>query len=129
MPNEPIKNADEASVADQQRRPYRLDEFAGFTEGLIAVSPDERLAEMFRGSFYRLVTAAKADSPAVACPAIHYAAPGDRQKYDIVQSIRTLTLLREEHPEKRTNGRLHFRSPAEMAQRLQGQSRLASTHE
>ena len=110
-----VKNADEASVADQQRRPYRLGEFAGFTEGLIAVSPDERLAEMFKGSFYRLVTAAKADSPAVACPAIHYAAPGDRQKYDIVQSIRTLTLLQEDHPEKRKNGRLHFRSPAEMA--------------
>jgi DNA-directed DNA polymerase III PolC len=60
------------------------------------------------------VTAAKFDSPAVACPAVHYAAPGDRQKYDIVQSIRTLTLLQEEHPGKRKNGRLHFRSPAEM---------------
>jgi len=109
------KNADEASVADQQRRPYRLDELTGFTEGLIAVSPDDELAELFRGSFYRLVTAAKSDSQAVACPAIHYAVPGDRQKYDVVQSIRTLTLLREEHAEKRTNGRLHFRSPADMA--------------
>ena len=109
-----VKNADEASVADQQRRPYRLGEFAGFTEGLIAVSPDERLAEMFNSSFYRLVTAAKAKSPAVACPAIHYAVPSDRQKYDIVQSIRTLTLLQEEHPEKRKSERLHFRSPAEM---------------
>ncbi|MEI2726961.1 MAG: PHP domain-containing protein [Verrucomicrobiota bacterium] len=121
-------NGDEASVADQQRRPYRIGEFDGFTEGLIAVSSDERLAELFRGSFYRMVTAANADSQAVACPAIHYAAPGDRQKYDIVQSIRTLTLLREEHPEKRTNGRLHFRSPAEMARGLQRQSRLAATH-
>jgi DNA-directed DNA polymerase III PolC len=110
------QNADEASVADQQRRPYRIDELTGFTEGLIAVSPNERLAELFRGSFYRLVTAADSDSQAVACPAIHYAVPADRQKYDIVQSIRTLTLLREEHPEKRANGRLHFRSPAEMAQ-------------
>lgn len=109
-------NGDEASVADQQRRPYRIGEFDGHTEGLIAVSPDERLAELFRGSFYRMVTAANADSQAVACPAVHYAIPGDRQKYDIVQSIRTLTLLREEHPQKRANGRLHFRSPAEMAQ-------------
>jgi len=110
------QNSDEASVADQQRRPCRVDELAGFTEGLIAVSADERLAELFRGSFYRLVTAADSDSQAVACPAIHYAVPADRQKYDIVQSIRTLTLLREEHPGKRTNGRLHFRSPADMAQ-------------
>lgn len=110
------QNADEASVADQQRRPYRVDELTGFTEGLIAVSSNEKLAELFRGSFYRLVTAADSDSQAVACPAIHYAVPSDRQKFDIVQSIRTLTLLREEHPEKRTNGRLHFRSPADMAQ-------------
>jgi hypothetical protein len=65
-----------------------------------------QLAELFRDRFYRLVTAADADSQAVACPAIHYAVPADRQKYDIVQSIRTLTLLREEHPEKRANGRL-----------------------
>ena len=36
-------------------------------------------------------------------------------KYDIVQSIRTLTLLRQEHPAKRTDGRFHFRTPAEMA--------------
>ena len=110
-----VNNADEASVADQQRRPYRRGELADFSEGLIAVSPDEQLAEMFKGRFYHLVTAAKVGTPAVACPAIHYAAPGDRQKYDIVQSIRTLTLLQEEHPGKRKNGRLHFRSPAEMA--------------
>jgi DNA polymerase III alpha subunit len=28
------QNADEASVADQQRRPYRIDELTGFTEGI-----------------------------------------------------------------------------------------------
>ena len=53
--------------------------------------------------------------PAAACPAIHYATPGDRQKYDILQSIRTLTLLHQAHPEKRIGGRFHFRAPAEMA--------------
>jgi DNA-directed DNA polymerase III PolC len=37
-------------------------------------------------------------------------------KYDIVQSIRTLTLLRQEHPSKRTDGRLHFHTPAEMSE-------------
>ncbi len=51
----------------------------------------------------------------VACPPIHYARPGDRLKYDILQSIRTRTLLRQEHPEKRKGGRLHFRPPMEMA--------------
>ena len=51
----------------------------------------------------------------VACPAIHYALPNDRLKYDIVQSIRTLTLLRQTHPEKLLANRLHFRLPAEMS--------------
>jgi hypothetical protein len=36
-------------------------------------------------------------------------------KYDIVQSIRTLTLVAERHAEKRSGGRFHFRAPAEMA--------------
>ena len=108
------RQTDEASVANQQRRPYRCAEFEGLTEGLIAVSADSRLEELFRGSFYSLVTAAQRDERGVACPAVHFAQPSDRQKYDIVQSIRTLTLLQERHPEKRTGGSLHFRSPTEM---------------
>ncbi len=119
---------DEASVAAQQRRSFQHQELEGFTEGLIAVSGDVCLAEMFPGRFYRMATKrhltwpsatlspsdAEREFPVVACPVIRYATPRDRQKYDIVQSIRTLTLLREEHPEKRQDGRLHFRSPAEM---------------
>ena len=107
---------DEASVADQQRRPFRCDQLAGFTEGLIAVSEDAGLAELFPRSFYRLVASRNVpgDFAAVAAPAIHYATPEDRQKYDIVQSIRTLTLLRERHVRKRNNGRFHFRPPQEM---------------
>src|SRR5438552_10383537 len=53
--------------------------------------------------------------PIVACPAIHYATPQDRRRYDILQSIRTLTLLEHEHPGKHRGGRYHFRTPAEMA--------------
>ena len=73
--------------------------------------------DFFPKRFYQLVTAEKRsnDLPSVAAPAVHYATPADRRKYDIVQSIRTLTLLRQEHPEKRTGGRLHFRTPQEMA--------------
>ena len=105
------------SVADQQRRPYRLQEFDGLAGGLLAVGTDERLAERFEGRFYRMLTAARAPKGfrEVACPSIHHGPAGDRQKYDIVQSIRTLTLLREGHPEKRMGGRLHFRAAAEMA--------------
>jgi hypothetical protein len=56
-----------------------------------------RLAELFPGPFYQLATKqiATGSLPVVACPAIHYAVPEDRMKYDIVQSIRTLTLLRQ----------------------------------
>jgi DNA polymerase III alpha subunit len=86
------------------------------TEGLIAVSADIQLAELFPNRFYQLATKqiATGSLPVVACPAIHYALPDDRMKYDIVQSIRTLTLLRQEHPAKRLDGRLHFRTPGEM---------------
>ncbi len=117
-------SGDEASVANQQRRPLRREQLDGFTDGLIAVSGDATLAELFPRSFYRLVTSRDTpeDFPAVACPAIHYATPGDRQKLDIVQSIRTLTLLREQHPEKRSGGRLHFRPPARMAAACQEHS-------
>lgn len=110
-------DADGASVADQQRRPLRRAELDGLTSGLIAVSDDARLAELFPRSFYRLATSYNSpdDFPAVACPPVHYATPDDRQKFDIVQSIRTLTLLREPHPEKRQTGRYHFRPPVELA--------------
>jgi error-prone DNA polymerase len=105
------------AVAAMQRRPVRLECLAGLTEGLIAVSTDLRVAELFPGRFYQLATKqSRADSfPVVACTATHYALPADRLKYDIVQSIRTLTLLRQAHPGKRLEGRFHFRTPAEMA--------------
>jgi len=107
---------DEGAVADQERRPIPLERLNGFTDGLIAVSSDVGVAEAFPGRFYQLATKRPVASrlPVVACPAIHYAVPDDRMKYDIVQSIRTLTLLRQAHPEKRLDGRLHFRSSAEM---------------
>ena len=108
--------SDEGAVAAQQRRPIAVERLDGFTEGLIAVSADVRAAELFPGRFYQMATKQLAASrfPVVACPAIHYALPGDRMKFDIVQSIRTLTLLRQEHPDKRMDGRFHFRTPVEM---------------
>ncbi|MCX6904831.1 MAG: DNA polymerase III subunit alpha, partial [Verrucomicrobia bacterium] len=45
----------------------------------------------------------------------HYATRQDRWKWDIVQSIRTRTLLRQEHPAKQLTGEFHFRAPAAMA--------------
>ncbi|MGA2247083.1 MAG: DNA polymerase IV [Verrucomicrobiota bacterium] len=118
--------SDGGAVADQERRPIAPERLDGITDGLIAVSPDASVAELFPGRFYQMATKghltptlSPSDAgrrfPVVACPAIRYALPDDRLKYDIVQSIRTLTLLRQEHPEKRLDGRLHFRTPAEMA--------------
>jgi DNA-directed DNA polymerase III PolC len=108
---------DEGSVAARQRLPFLRKEFDGLTDGLIAVSEDMGLAEMFPNRFYGMVTGPKTSGEfsVAACPEIRYATSDDRQKYDIVQSIRTLTLLRQEHPDKRRGGRLHFRTPAEMA--------------
>jgi DNA polymerase III alpha subunit/nucleotidyltransferase/DNA polymerase involved in DNA repair len=112
------READEAAVAAQQRLPFGLDELDGLTEGLIAAGPDPPPAALFPRSFYAMAAArGGADGfPAAACPSIHYATPAERQRYDIVQSIRTLTLLQERHAQKRNGGRLHFRAPAEMAE-------------
>ncbi len=112
--------ADEGGVAARQRAPVAggfLRDNAAWLEGLIAVSADTRLAEMFPGRFYALVTAPEtpAGFAAAACPAIHYATGGDRLKYDVLQSIRTLTLLRQAHAGKHEGGRFHFRAPGEMA--------------
>ena len=108
---------DEGSVAARQRLPFRRNEFDGLTDGLIAVGDDMGLAEIFPNRFYGMVTRPKTacEFSVAACPEIRYATSDDRQKYDIVQSIRTLTLLRQDHPDKRRGGRSHFRTPAEMA--------------
>ncbi len=104
------------SVASQQRRPLHPCQLAEFTSGLIAVGADPKLADLFPNAFYQMVTAREMAGrfPCVAAPSIHYANETDRQRYDILQSIRTLTLLRQQHADKRMGGRLHFRSVAEM---------------
>ncbi len=103
---------DEASVANKQRQALRRSLLSEHHEGILAVSSDPTLRDCFPGCFYQAVTQREG---AVACPSVHYAAPEDRRRYDILQSIRTLTLLEHEHPEKRRGGRYHFRTPAEMA--------------
>ncbi len=90
-------------------------------EGLLAVSPDPEWARLFPGRFYLEMadpgvwrrTARPPDLPCVAALPVHYARPGDHWKYEVVQSIRTRTLLRQEHPDK-ASGPFHFRTPREM---------------
>ena len=98
----------------------------GRTEGILAVSYNALLAPLFPQRFYFAVNSQEAVEkapsqwPCVPALACRYAAPTDRWKFDIVQSIRTLTLLKAEHPDKILRGNLHFRAPAEL-QRLFGE--------
>ncbi len=91
------------------------------TEGLLAVSPEHRLAPLFPGRFYLEINSLdelrklpNTGLPLVASLPVRYATAADRPKYDLVQSIRTLTLLKQAHPRKRLDGDYHFRSQREM---------------
>jgi len=116
--------AGEESVAARQAAPIPRQSLREFNDGLIAASTDISLAEIFAKRFYRMAAKdiAGAGAPVVACPSIRYATPDDRLKFDIVQSIRTRTLLRQAHPLKNLGGRFHFRTPMEMAAGCQGHS-------
>jgi DNA-directed DNA polymerase III PolC len=118
------------SMFDVQRSPrlehassdfdLRPSAFGFPTDGLLAVSPAAELAQFFPNRFYLEASSldalnkSPAGLPYVASFPIHYERPADRWKYDVVQSIRTLTLLRQPHPEKRLDGEYHFRPLAEM---------------
>jgi DNA polymerase-3 subunit alpha/error-prone DNA polymerase len=107
--------------------PASLDVFGGMTtRGLVAVGADPSAAAYFPGAFYLGARHGKAARhlaqrtalPVVAAPPIHYARPQDRQHFNIVESIRTLSLLDQDHPDKLSRGALHFPSAAEMADRF-----------
>ncbi|MCC6233576.1 MAG: DNA polymerase IV [Verrucomicrobiales bacterium] len=104
---------DDTSVAARQRLPISRAMLAAHADGLLAVSADDRLAEVFGPRFFRAVTRPEhADHPrAILVPRTHYGAVGERRHFDIVQSIRTRTLLQQPHPEKRV-GEFPFRAPA-----------------
>ena len=125
---------------------FQISNSLGSTEGLLAVSSCPELAPFFPERFYlelnSLEVFEKYQSinpsihqsshplPAVASFPTHYALPSDRWKYDIVQSIRTLTLLRQPHPEKRLEGDYHFRTSTEMQQLFAAHPELlAHSHE
>ncbi len=58
----------------------------------------------------------------------HYREPGEWVKYDILQSMRTLTLLGQPHPEKLPRGGYHWHGPEEIARHFGGLSQaLANT--
>ena len=79
------------------------------TDGLLAVGGDPSIEPLFSRRFYLGVdpfTGSQSSRwqdiplPKVVVPAIHYATPEDRWKLQVVQSIRTRTLLKQAHPDK-----------------------------
>jgi DNA-directed DNA polymerase III PolC len=108
-------DGDESAVAARQRLPFSRDAIARHSDGLIAVGIDDGLEKIFGARFHRAVTNPDlADHPrGILVPRVHYGMPSERQHYDIIQSIRTRTLLRHPHPEKRT-GDYPFRASARL---------------
>jgi DNA polymerase III alpha subunit/nucleotidyltransferase/DNA polymerase involved in DNA repair len=108
----------------------RISDFGLSTDGLLAVSPAVELAQFFPGRFYLAVSSLDAFEkrprplPCVVSFPIHYERPADRWQYDVVQSIRTLTLLRQQHPGKRLDGEYHFRPVTELQQLFAAQPEL-----
>ncbi|MCS7044408.1 MAG: DNA polymerase III subunit alpha [Bryobacteraceae bacterium] len=58
--------------------------------------------------------------PLAAAAATHYLHPQEWLKYDILQSMRTLTLLGQSHPDKLPPGRYHWHGPEEIARYFGG---------
>ncbi len=105
---------------------FRHDRFVFDTAGLVAVGARAEWADRFPKAFYLgtdrrsqlEALQANARYPVALVPGIHYAEPGDRGLYDILQSMRTLTRLDQIHPEKRRGRALHFPHPHEWRERF-----------
>lgn len=114
-------HADSEGDSTEPRHVHRrLPELADLNGGLIAVSADTRLSAVFGDRFYRAVVdaddaKAASGSRCVAVCSACYAESDDRWKWNIIQSIRTRTLLRQAHPAKVLAGDFHLRTQAEMA--------------
>lgn len=102
---------EESAVATRQRQPFAWETLAAHAEGLIAVGTDERLGRIFgAGNHYRAVLKPEqaGHSRGILVPRTHYGDRSERRHFEIVQSVRTRTLLPQSHPEKR-GGDLSFR--------------------
>jgi DNA polymerase-3 subunit alpha len=75
---------------------------------------DLRLARLFEELSRRLRI------PLAAACDTHYLEPGERLRYGILASMRTLTLLHQRHPDKLPPGRHHWHAGEEMARYFGG---------
>jgi len=103
----------DGGVAERQGLPVSPGILAEHADGLWAVGMDETLSGPFGGRFFRAVTHREwaAHPRGILIPRVHYGSRGERRHFEIVQSIRTRTLLTQAHPAKRT-GDFAFRSVA-----------------
>ncbi len=133
--NESAGAADDESTASRQQRSLTLQEIQETgTGGLIAVGDmKSQLHSLFSGHFYHAVRSqgeaehcAGKGLPGVLAPRVHYATPDERRAYEIIQSIRTRTLLDQPHPEKRTGGGHHLRRTADLPAWVQEHPALIS---
>ena len=105
-----------------------------YREGLICLTPSEENLPQYREIYGRNIAFAisphneldlrlsrtlvtqgrKLRIPIVAAANAHYRRPKDRLRYDILASIRTLTMLRQGHPEKLGEGNYYLHSPEEI---------------
>ena len=101
---------DEAVVATRQRGKLDHRQIANHADGLLAVGGTDVFQPVFGSRFYRAVTHRDLSGHprGILIPRVHYASAEDHRQHDILQSIRTRTLLSQPHPEKR-KGDLHFR--------------------
>ncbi len=112
-----------------QRRDFKIAEIERFSDGLVIVGNHPELAR-FSDRFYPGVTREElwkrtgAGKNGVAVFPIRYGTVADRWKFDVVQSIRTRTMIGQSHPDKLMGGDYHFPSPMEVAEWFKSAPRL-----
>ena len=95
--------------ADPQCDRYREIYGRNLAFALGASTPDEQ-----QRSRVLLNAARKLRLPAVVAPHVHYDVPADALRWEILQSMRTLTLMGQEHAGKKAPGAYHLPSPQEI---------------
>ncbi|MBL9134904.1 MAG: DNA polymerase IV [Verrucomicrobiales bacterium] len=106
---------DEATVAARHRQSFSRALIREFSGDLIAVGNHDGWATIFGDRFYRAVTRPELmDHPrGVLIPRVHFATSAERRLFNILQSVRTRTLVQQGHPEKRDED-LSFRRPCDL---------------
>ncbi|MCK6500313.1 MAG: PHP domain-containing protein, partial [Nitrospira sp.] len=101
---------EDGSVAERQRHPFARALIQECSEDLVAVGNSDTWEPIFGDRYYRAVTSPElADHPrGVLAPRTHFASPAERRLFNILQSVRTRTLVQQTHAEKR-DGDYSFR--------------------